>query len=87
METTQPLFKDVSQSDSFMQLYLGDSGAIFLVGMTVITFVVLQLLLISLAKRHKSLILILLSNIVTAGFAWVSTLYLLYPELIRSLTI
>jgi len=85
MKTSPQLFKDVTQDASFWNQYFFDSNAILLVGFTVLAFLVLEIALIYAYTKKKSWWIIFASNLVTAGFVWLTTLYFLYPDLILSL--
>jgi hypothetical protein len=85
MESATPLFKNVVDSPSFWNQYFFDSTAILFVGFVLLTFLVLEIALIYLYVKRKSWWIIFASNLVTAFFAWLTTLYFLYPDLILNL--
>lgn len=85
METATPLFKNVTQDASFWHQYFFNSQAILLVGFALLIFIILEITLVYAYTKKKSWWVIFVSNFVTAGFVWLTTLYFLYPDLILGL--
>ncbi|NCP67495.1 hypothetical protein GW756_02335 [bacterium] len=70
------------QNPAFLDLYVFNSNAIILIGFTLLGFFVIQGGLLYAFAKYKSWWSLFFTNLVTAGFVWMTTIYFLYAPYI-----